>query len=123
MKMKRSILTIVLMMSVSLSDAQTQNYYDQVYFQIALVDPTAEHKPIRRSPIATPSVCLEGHTLLFATPCDGCTLKLINEDEDVEYITIIPVDATNLDLPTCLSGEYQLQIIRGNYCFWGYINF
>lgn len=119
--MKRSILALVLMMSVSLSDAQTQNYYDQVYFQIALVDPTAEHKPIRRSPIATPSVCLEGHTLLFATPCDGCTLKLINQDGDVEYTTVIPTGTQTLVLPSHLSGDYCIQIIRGRFCFWGYI--
>lgn len=122
-KMKRSILMLLVILSASLSFAKFQNVCGEVFLQVSLTDPTETMRKIKRSPIEIPSINLEGRTLIFVTPCDGCILRLINEDEDVEYITIIPVDATNLDLPTCLSGEYQLQIIRGNYCFWGYINF
>jgi hypothetical protein len=41
---------------------------------------------------------------------------------DVEYVTVIPTGTTTSVLPSYLSGEYQLQIKQGNYCFSGYIN-
>ena len=120
--MKRFILVLVLILSASLIDAKIQNVCDELYLQVMIFDPTENQQPIKRSPAVIPSVSLEEHTLLFATPCDGCTLRLINEDGDVEYATVIPMDTTTLSLPSYLSGEYQLQIIRDRYCFWGYID-
>lgn len=121
-KMKRSILALVLILSASLTDAKVQNVCDEVFLQVSITDPTEEQLPIKRSPVAIPSVSLENHTLLFATPCDGCALRLINEDGDVEYAAVVPMNTTTLVFPSYLSGEYQLQIIRGRFCFWGYID-
>lgn len=120
--MKRIIFALVLILSASLTDAKVQNVCEEVFLQVSFTDPTENQKPIKRSPVFIPSISLEDHTLFFATPCDGCTLRLINEDGDMEYVTVIPTDTITLDLPSYLSGEYQLQIIQGNYCFWGYIN-
>ncbi len=120
--MKRSILAFVLFISASITNAEVQNVCDGVYLQIALVDPTEDQQPIKRSPVAIPSVSLEGHNLIFATSCDGCILRLLNEDDDVEYMVVIPDETTSLTLPSYLSGEYELQIVRGCYCFYGYIN-
>ena len=39
--------------------------------------------------------------------------------EWAEYETIIPENTSTITLPLNLSGEYELQIIRGNYCFYG----
>lgn len=120
--MKRSILVLILTISASLIDAKVQNVYDEVVFHVTYTDPTEDQRPIKKESAIIPSVSLEEHILLFVTPCDGCTLRLINEDRDVEYITVIPTGTTTLILPPYLSGKYQLQIIRGNYCFWAYID-
>ena len=120
--MKRSVLVLVLILSASLINAEVQNVCNEVFLQVKLADPTDVNIPIKRSPITVPSISLEEHTLLFATPCDGCTLRLSNKVGDVEYATVVPLDTTTLVLPSYLSGEYQLQIIRGRYCFWGYID-
>lgn len=34
----------------------------------------------------------------------------------------LPDGSATLALPSYLSGNYEIQIIRGNYLFWGYIN-
>ena len=75
-----------------------------------------------RSPIAIPEIEIDGYTLLFMTPCDGCGLCLLDETETVVYTTIVPKNATSLVLPSYLSGEYEIQIVQGNIYFWGYIN-
>ncbi len=74
-----------------------------------------------RIPIIIPHVGINGYSLIFYTPCDGCTLRLSDENDNVVYTTVIPVGTTTLVLPSYLSGEYKIEIIQGIYCFWGYI--
>ena len=79
-------------------------------------DPT--NKPIpHKSPILIPEVDLEGFTLTFFDSCVGCTLRIVNAENEVEYTTIITSDT--LVLPSTLEGQYELQIIRDNWCFYG----
>ena len=103
--------------------AQTQSQQDPevVILHIKTENPIQATGPIRRCPAMAPSVSLEDHTLYFNTPCDGCTLQLINEDGDVEVDVVIPEDTTTLTLPFYLEGEFLIQIIRGRYCFYGFI--
>lgn len=85
------------------------------------IDPTIPHGGIPKSPVQVPEVSLDVHTLYFITPCDGSVLNLVDENGIVAYTLVIPAGTTSLVLPAILSGEYELQIIRGNYCFWGMI--
>ena len=79
-------------------------------------DPT--NKPIpHKSPILIPEVDLEGFTLTFFDSCVGCTLRIVNTEDEVEYTTVITSDT--LVLPSTLEGQYELQIIRDNWCFYG----
>ena len=116
------ILGLILMVSLQ-GVAQTQSQQDPevVILHIKTENPIQATGPIRRSPAMAPSVSLEDHTLYFNTPCDGCTLQLINEDGDVEVDMVIPEDTTTITLPFYLEGEYLIQIIRGRYCFYGFI--
>ena len=116
------ILGLILMVSLQ-GVAQTQSQQDPevVILHIKTENPIQATGPIRRSPAMAPSVSLEDHTLYFNTPCDGCTLQLINEDGDVEVDVVIPEDTTTLTLPFYLEGEFLMQIIRGRYCFYGFI--
>ena len=75
-----------------------------------------------KSPIVPPTIYLDDHTLYFDTPCDGCTLNIVDSNDVVVYTTVIPTGTTSLVLPATLSGEYELQIIRGNYLFYGTID-
>ena len=43
------------------------------------------------------------------------------KNDNVVYSAVIPTNTTSLVLPSCLSGEYEIQIIQGNICFYGYI--
>jgi hypothetical protein len=75
-----------------------------------------------RSPVAIPEIKIDGYTLFFMTPCDGCVLRLLDENRDVVYSTVIPDSAVSLVLPSYLSGEYEIQIIQGSLYFWGYVD-
>lgn len=44
------------------------------------------------------------------------------KNDNVVYSTVITTGTTSLVLPSTLSGEYGIQNIQGNICFYGYIN-
>lgn len=86
-------------------------------FQLSIIDHTnggGRH----RTPVLSPSVSIEEYTLYFDTPCDGCELRIVDEDGDIVYSTTIPSSCSSLDLPSTLSGDFELQIIQGNFCFY-----
>ena len=94
---------------------------DPIDLSVSIIDPDEGQPDEHRGPVFIPDVDLDGNTLSFVTPCDGCELLLLDEDGDVVYSTVIPVGTTSLVLPSYLSGEYEIQINRGNFCFYGMI--
>lgn len=107
--------------SFNAQSAENSSLLEKLHLQVRYSNPTTPYTPIKRSPVQVSSLSLSDHTLHFNTSCDGCTLQLVNEDGDIEYDIIIPESTSTITLPLNLSGEYEQQIIQGNYCFYGYI--
>ena len=119
--MKRIILGLALVLASSFGGVMAQEVGDEIDFEVGIVDPTNNYEPVEKGPVLVPSVSLDGYTLYFATSCDGCILRLLDENDVVVYSTVIPTGTTSLAFPSYLSGEYEIQIIRDNICFYGYI--
>ena len=94
---------------------------DDIDLEAGYIDPSSGEESTPRSPVLIPHVGINGYSLIFYTPCDGCILRLSDENNNVVYTTVIPTGSTTLVLPSYLSGEYKIEIIQGIYCFWGYI--
>lgn len=73
-----------------------------------------------KSPIQPPAVYLEDYTLTFSAFEEDCVIKLLDEGE-VIYEVDIPAGSTSVILPSTLSGEYTLQLFKGNWVFSGEI--
>lgn len=119
--MNKLLLCITILLLSSHTYVMAQNVGEEVELQVTIDDPTKSDSPIKRSPIRIPSVRIEDHTLYFITSCDGCRLRLFNEDGELQYVITIPENSESIELPAYLTGEYEIQIIRGRYCFYGYI--
>ncbi|MBQ6964594.1 MAG: hypothetical protein IJP82_02740 [Bacteroidaceae bacterium] len=50
----------------------------------------ANHGQKPRTPIAIPEAYIDGYTLTFDSSCIGCTITLLNENEEVVYIVVKP---------------------------------
>lgn len=85
-------------------------------FQSGRIRPT-KPRP-HKSPVLAPTVYIDGNVLTFETPCDGCVLQLVDEDDDVVYTIVIPAGTTTLVLPATLEGTFELQIIDGEWLFY-----
>ena len=90
-----------------------------VELQVETIDPTVLNGGPHRGPVQPPIIYVEDGTLTFDTNCDGCELRLVNDEDEVEYTTVI--SGSTLVLPSTLSGSYELQIVSGNYIFYGEI--
>ncbi len=120
--MKKKLLAIILTASLSLVSSNVLAQLSlPIELQVSEIDPTPYPGGHPKSPILIPSISYDDHTLFFNTPCSGFTLNIVDENNVVVYTLVIPTGTTSLVLPSTLSGEYKLQIIRGNYLFWGYI--
>lgn len=86
------------------------------------VDPNSGYDEDQRSLILIPHIGIDDYTLTFYTSCDGYTLQLLDENDNIAFVTRIPIGATSLVFPSYLSGTYRIEIIRGYFCFWGFIH-
>lgn len=119
---KRFLFVSVVAGVLSLSSVSVNATPEDVTLQVGYDDPGNGQDNPQRSPIIIPEVTLDGFTLNFITPCDGYTLRIVNEDGGVEFSTIVPVNAVELVLPSFLEGDYELQLVCGSYYFYGYIS-
>ena len=120
---KKSFLMISLLTAM-LSLTSVSVYADptDILLQVEYVDPNYGDDGQHRGPVFIPSISIDGYSLIFNTPCDGCTLRLLDEDGYVVYTTVIPNGSTNLVLPSYLSGDYQIELVMGYWLFRGWIN-
>lgn len=79
-----------------------------------------EHGP-SRAPMMPPYVGIEGHTLDFSCVGYDTTLYLLNEDEEIVFTLFVPAEASTIELPAMLEGEYEIFLLRGNWRFGGWI--
>lgn len=113
---------LFLMPSGAYSQSQNLFSFENVYLHVRKVDSADSAKSVKRSSVKTPSLSLENHTLYFNTSCDGCTLQLLDESGNVKYTKVIPENTSNITLPSDMAGGCELQIICGQYCFYGLID-
>ena len=122
MKIKTFITAIMLMMSmISFANGEQDFIGEQLELEIGYADILPVGSPKPRTPETIPTIYFDGTTLYFATPCDGCTLQIVDEAENICYELVIPMGTNELVLPNNLSGEYELRIIQGNTCYSGLV--
>ena len=73
-----------------------------------------------RGPVQAPVVYLDDYTLLFETHGDF-VLQLVSSDDVVVYETCVPSSVSEVQLPSYITGEYELQLLTGSISFIGYI--
>ncbi len=121
MSKKRFLMISILTATLSLMG--TDVYADPVVvnLQVGYEDPEDGNLGQHKSPPAVPEIGIEDYALTFYTPCDGCVLRLLDENDNVVYSTVIPTGTTSIVLPSYLSGNYEIQIVQGNIYFYGNI--
>ena len=74
-----------------------------------------------KTPITAPKVYIDDYTLLFEANHPEYVLYIKDEDDNVVYTTTVYSSQTQVVLPSTLSGDYEVNLIMGNWLFVGYI--
>lgn len=72
-------------------------------------------EPNPKSLTLIPEVTLQNRTLHFITPCNGCTFRLVQNNNTCYEVEII---GNTLTIPTAFTGLYELQIVSGDIIFY-----
>ncbi len=115
--MKKVFLTLALLMSMLVQAKEL------VPLSVNIED---DNKPIGhgspKNPIEVPLVYIEDYTLSFEAYHPDYALIIKDEDGDVVYSTTVFSAETQVVLPSTLSGDYEIQLVMGNWLFTGWIN-
>ena len=118
--MKR--LFILLVMALAMETSSAVEPFQEGLVQLTLcvrpIKPIGGHFPFPKSPVEAPCVYQDGSLLIFESELEGCTVFLVDEDENVVFSESIEENQTSLTMPSYLSGTYLLEIISGNYVFY-----
>ena len=74
-----------------------------------------------RTPMCPPLVYIEDYTLTFAVGHPDYTLIIKDEDGTVVYTTNVFSTDIEFILPSTLSGDYEVNLVMGNWLFTGLI--
>ena len=72
-------------------------------------------KPNKKGIIFIPEVILQDNVLRFITPCNGCTFRLVQNNNTCYEMEVM---GNTLSIPTTFTGIYELQIVSGEYIFY-----
>ena len=75
-----------------------------------------------RTPITAPIVYIDDYTLLFEANHPEYVLRIKDENNIVVYTTVVYSAQTQVVQPSTLSGNYQIELVMGNWLFTGWIN-
>ena len=120
--MYKNIISIVILAAPAIAWAAEVQDGDILELNVGRTKPTNPLDPHPKSPIEIPLVYQDGNTLTFATPCTGCTLQLLDADDDVVYETTVASGTTSIILPDATllggTGTYELRLIYGDIYFY-----
>ena len=118
---KRIFIIVVMMLSMASLYVMGENEGKPVVLSVRPIPMSGTYNPRPRGPIDIPEVYLEDNELSFDSSLEGCTVRLLDEDETVVFTAVISTGQTSVTFPTTLTGTYELQIVCGDLIFYGYI--
>ena len=74
-----------------------------------------------KSPVEVPTVYIEDYVLTFMEGHPDYTLYMKDEDGYVVYTNTVWSTDTEVTLPSTLSGDYEIELVMGNWLFTGWI--
>ena len=86
-------------------------------FAVLIVDPTVP-VPLPKSPVQSPTVSIDGHTLYLYDIGYDLALCLVDENDDVVYTVFVPAGTTSVVLPSTFTGSFELQLFPGGLYYF-----
>ena len=115
--MKKWLLIICMFMGMAIYASADET---PVELDVTGIDPTVD-TDLPRSPINPPHASIDDHTFYVNSSHADFVVYLVDENEQVVYCTFMPFNVSFINLPTYLVGTYRIELLTGNWLFYGYI--
>ena len=93
-----------------------------IHFNVSIFDDMPIGNGHGKPSIEVPKVYIEDYTLSFGVNHPEYILIIKDEDDNVVYTTTVYSTQTDVILPSTLSGNYEINLVMGNWLFTGWIN-
>ena len=118
----RRLLIILGFISLLLSfPTEAKAIKEEVELYLRIIEPGKESKPISRAPMRKPSLFIDGYLLQIENPRNGDIIRLVDENGNIQYSSVVDANSNQISLPGYLTGTFEIQLIRGRFCFYGYV--
>ena len=120
--MKRIVLFLLVICSM-FAGSMTVSAQDEIELTASRIKKDGMGNDYPRSPIHVQSASIDDHTFYISESHPDYVLQVVDPDdeENVIYEVLMPVGVNSVVLPSSLVGEYGIQMLWGNWRFWGYI--
>ena len=116
--MRKSFYLLLIALSLSTNAAA----WDRIPLAVGIIESMPIGHGYPKSPMRPPVVYIEDHTLGFVADHPEYILNIKDEDGEVVYTTTVFSTQTQVVLPSILSGDYEVNLVMGNWLFVGWIN-
>ena len=119
---KKKLFVIVL--SLFLFGVVVESHAQEIIvdLEVSIIDETPTQSGPHKTPVQIPEVWQDGHLIILEAGHADFVLDLIDEDGILVYTTVVPTATTQVFLPSSFTGDFELQLIQGNFCFYGFIS-
>lgn len=118
---KKIVVVLMLFMAMGVTNLYAGEQGDPLDLEVRIIDNTPTLPPGGKNPVLIPTVWQDGYELEVETPHAEYVLNIVS-GTTVVYTVVVPANVSLVVLPSWLSGTYELQLIQGNLCFYGYID-
>lgn len=115
--MKKLVILLFALLSLVMAKAN-----EKVEFKSQLLQGASIGHGYPKSPMQAPTVYIEDYTLSFVVGHPDYLLNIKDEDGNVVFSTVVWSAQTEVVLPSTLSGDYEIELVMGNWLFSGWIN-
>ena len=120
--MKRIVLFLLAICSI-FAGSMTVSAQNEIELTVSKIKKEEIGNAPSRGPIFIPSASIDDHTFYINGSHPDYVLQVVDPDdeENVIYEVLMPTGVNSVVLPSSLVGEYVIQLLWGNWRFWGYI--
>ena len=115
--MRKHLFLLLFALSLSMG----ANASHKIPFVTGIIDDMPSGNGYPKSPMRPPVVYIEDYTLSFVADHPDYILNIKDEDGEVVYSTTVFSAMTQVTLPSILSGDYEIELLMGNWKFTGWI--
>lgn len=118
LKMKKLFIMLLCLSAFTINSVSAEN--TKIVMGVKIIDDKPASPGHSKTVVHTPCIYQDGYKFILSSSHPEYLINIVQDDEIV-YSSVIPAGVTEFELPSFISGECTIQLLKGGICFWGNI--